>query len=88
MLDDTILIKDQGQPHSARRRRARRHASHLVKIELEVDTLDQLAEAPEVGVETVLLDNMTPEAMHRAVAMVDAVTEASGSPGLTERNER
>jgi len=60
--------------------RARRHAGHLVKIELEVDTLDQLAEALEVGVDAVLLDNMTPETMRRAVAMVDgrAVTEASG----------
>src|SRR5262249_21563441 len=53
---------------------------HLVKIELEVDTLDQLAEALEVGVDAVLLDNMTPETLRRAVAMVDggAVTEASG----------
>ena len=60
--------------------RARRHAGHLVKIELEVDTLDQLAEALEVGVDAVLLDNMTPEDLRRAVAMVDgrAVTEASG----------
>jgi nicotinate-nucleotide pyrophosphorylase (carboxylating) len=60
--------------------RAKRHAGHLVKIELEVDTLDQLAEALEVGVDAVLLDNMTPEEMRRAVAMVDgrAVTEASG----------
>jgi nicotinate-nucleotide pyrophosphorylase (carboxylating) len=60
--------------------RARQHAGHLVKIELEVDTLDQLAEALEVGVDAVLLDNMNPETLRRAVAMVDgrAVTEASG----------
>ena len=60
--------------------RARQHAGHLVKIELEVDTLDQLAEALEIGVDAVLLDNMTPETLRRAVAMVDgrAVTEASG----------
>jgi nicotinate-nucleotide pyrophosphorylase (carboxylating) len=64
--------------------RARRHAGHLVKIELEVDTLDQLAEALEVGVDAVLLDNMTPETMRRAVAMVDgrASTEASGRINL------
>jgi nicotinate-nucleotide pyrophosphorylase (carboxylating) len=64
--------------------RARRHAAHLVKIELEVDTLDQLAEALEVGVDAVLLDNMTPETMRRAVSMVDgrAVTEASGRINL------
>jgi nicotinate-nucleotide pyrophosphorylase (carboxylating) len=59
---------------------ARRNAGHLVKIELEVDTLDQLAEALEVGVDAVLLDNMSPETLRRAVTMVDgrAITEASG----------
>ena len=83
-LDDAMLIKDNhvalaGGVREALKR-ARRHAGHLVKIELEVDTLDQLAEALEVGVDAVLLDNMTPETLRRAVAMVDgrAVTEASG----------
>src|SRR5215469_16581835 len=83
-LDDAMLIKDNHIALSGGVRpaleRARRHAGHLVKIELEVDTLDQLAEAIEVGVDAVLLDNMTPETLRRAVAMVDgrAVTEASG----------
>jgi nicotinate-nucleotide pyrophosphorylase (carboxylating) len=83
-LDDAMLIKDNhialaGGVREALER-ARRHAGHLVKIELEVDTLDQLAEALEVGLDAVLLDNMTPETLRRAVAMVDgrAVTEASG----------
>jgi nicotinate-nucleotide pyrophosphorylase (carboxylating) len=83
-LDDAMLIKDNhialaGGVRQALER-AQRHAGHLVKIELEVDTLDQLAEALEVGVDAVLLDNMTPEDLRRAVAMVDgrAVTEASG----------
>ena len=83
-LDDAMLIKDNhvGLAGGVREALAcaRRHAGHLVKIELEVDTLDQLAEALEVGVDAVLLDNMTPETLRRAVAMVDgrAVTEASG----------
>ena len=83
-LDDAMLIKDNHiaiaggvRPALAR---ARRHAGHLVKIELEVDTLDQLAEALAVGVDAVLLDNMSPQVTRRAVEMVDgrAVTEASG----------
>jgi len=83
-LDDGMLIKDNHVALAGGVRqaleRARRHAGHLVKIELEVDTLDQLAEALEVGVDAVLLDNMIPETLRRAVAMVDgrAVTEASG----------
>jgi nicotinate-nucleotide pyrophosphorylase (carboxylating) len=83
-LDDAILIKDN---HIAVAggigpavERARAHAGHLVKIEVEVDTLDQLEEALALGVEAVLLDNMTPDQLRRAVAIVDrrAITEASG----------
>jgi nicotinate-nucleotide pyrophosphorylase (carboxylating) len=83
-LDDAMLIKDNHIALAGGVRpaleRARHHAGHLVKIEIEVDTLDQLAEALEVGIDGVLLDNMTPETLRRAVAMVDgrAVTEASG----------
>ena len=77
---------DQGQSrgdrrrHSQRGERAREGVGHLVKIELEVDTLVQLDEALELGVDAVLLDNMTIDELHRAVAMVagKAVTEASG----------
>jgi nicotinate-nucleotide pyrophosphorylase (carboxylating) len=83
-LDDAMLIKDNHVALAGGVRpalqRARRHAGHLVKIELEVDTLDQLAEALAFGIDAVLLDNMSPETLRRAVAMVDgrAVTEASG----------
>src|SRR3954452_24252013 len=73
-LDDAMLIKDN---HVAMAggvaqalRRAKAAAGHLVKIELEVDTLDQLAEALNYGVDAVLLDNMDPPALSRAVAMV------------------
>lgn len=83
-LDDAMLIKDN---HVAMAggivpalRRAKAAAGHLVKIELEVDTLEQLAEALGEGVDAVLLDNMDPPTLRRAVAMVDgrAITEASG----------
>lgn len=83
-LDDAMLIKDNhialAGGVAAALERARRHAGHLVKIELEVDTLDQLAEGLEIGIDAVLLDNMDPPTLARAVAMVRgrAVTEASG----------
>jgi len=83
-LDDAMLIKDNhvalAGGVAVALQRAREHAGHLVKIELEVDTLDQLAEALEHGVDAVLLDNMDPPTLRRAVAMVAgrAVTEASG----------
>src|SRR5271156_4196930 len=83
-LDDAMLIKDNHIALACGVRpaleRAKRHAGHLVKIELEVDTLDQLAEALAIGVDAVLLDNMTLETMRRAVKMVGcrAITEASG----------
>ncbi len=83
-LDDAILIKDNhiavAGGIGAAVERARAYAGHLVKIEVEVDTLEQLQAALRLGVEAVLLDNMTPDQLRQAVALVDgrAVTEASG----------
>jgi nicotinate-nucleotide pyrophosphorylase (carboxylating) len=83
-LDDAMLIKDNhvaiARGVKPALRRAKAAAGHLVKIELEVDTLDQLAEALEEGFDAVLLDNMDPDTLRRAVAMVGgrAITEASG----------
>ena len=83
-LDDAVLIKDNhiavaGSLTTAVER-ARASVGHLVKIEVEVDALDQLREALALGVEAVLLDNMGPDLLREAVAMVAgrAVTEASG----------
>jgi nicotinate-nucleotide pyrophosphorylase (carboxylating) len=83
-LDDAVLIKDNhiaiaGDIRTAIER-ARASTGHLVKIEVEVDTLDQLAIALELSVDAVLLDNMSLEELSRAVAMVNGrvITEASG----------
>jgi nicotinate-nucleotide pyrophosphorylase (carboxylating) len=83
-LDDAVLIKDNhiaaaGGIKSAIER-VRGAVGHLVKVEVEVDALAQLEEALAAGVDAVLLDNMTPEDLRRAVAMVGgrAITEASG----------
>ena len=83
-LDDAVLIKDNHVALAggirAALERARAGVGHLVKIELEVDTLEQLEEALSFGVDAVLLDNMTPDQLRTAVAMVAgrAMTEASG----------
>lgn len=83
-LDDGVLIKDNhvaaAGSVAAAVARARAAIGHLVKIELEVDTLEQLAEALKLKVDAVLLDNMSPDDLRRAVALVGGklVTEASG----------
>jgi nicotinate-nucleotide pyrophosphorylase (carboxylating) len=72
-LDDAVLIKDN---HIAvcggvalAIRRARAQVGHLVAIEVEVETLDQLTEALDAGPDAVLLDNMKPETLRQAVAI-------------------
>ena len=83
-LDDAVLIKDNHVAIAGGVKlaveRARAGVGHLVKIELEVDTLDQLREAMELRVDAVLLDNMGPDLLREAVEIVGgrAITEASG----------
>jgi nicotinate-nucleotide pyrophosphorylase (carboxylating) len=83
-LEDAILIKDNHIAIAGGIRpaieRARTYAGHLVKIEVEVDTLAQLEEALGLAPDAVLLDNMTVDNLRQAVAMVAgrAITEASG----------
>ncbi|MBB5374208.1 carboxylating nicotinate-nucleotide diphosphorylase [Acidocella aromatica] len=83
-LDDAILIKDNhiaiAGGVEAAMTRARAAAGHLVKIEIEVDTLDQLDEALPFGPDAILLDNMKPEMLREAVLRINgrAVAEASG----------
>ncbi|NTF45112.1 carboxylating nicotinate-nucleotide diphosphorylase [Rhizobium rhizogenes] len=83
-LYDAVLIKDNhvaiagGVVEAIRRAKA--GVGHMVKIQVEVDTLEQLREAMAEGVDAVLLDNMTPEQLRAAVDIVAgrAITEASG----------
>jgi nicotinate-nucleotide pyrophosphorylase (carboxylating) len=83
-LDDAVLIKDNhvaiaGSVAEAIRR-VRAYVGHLVKIEVEVDTLAQLEEALGVGIDAVLLDNMSLDDLKRGVTMIGsrAISEASG----------
>jgi nicotinate-nucleotide pyrophosphorylase (carboxylating) len=88
-LDDAVLIKDN---HIALAgglaiavERARSAVGHLVKIEVEVDSLEMLREALDLQADVVLLDNFSLDALREAVAMArgKAITEASGgiNPG-------
>jgi nicotinate-nucleotide pyrophosphorylase (carboxylating) len=91
-LYDAVLVKDNhiaasgGLANALTALRAR--TGHLVKIEVEIDTLDQLEEALRFPIDAVLLDNMDVETLKKAVALVKGrvVTEASG--GVTLENVR
>ena len=87
-LDDAILIKDN---HIAvcggigpALKAAKAFAGHLVRIEIEVDTLEQFAEVLSEGADVCLLDNMGPEALREAVSMNKGriTLEASGNVSL------
>jgi nicotinate-nucleotide pyrophosphorylase (carboxylating) len=87
-LDDAILIKDN---HIAvaggvapALRAAKAFAGHLVRIEIEVDTLTQLREVLDEGADAVLLDNMSVDMLREAVLLVDGsmICEASGGVSL------
>lgn len=88
-LFDAVLIKDNHVAAAggvtAAVNRAREHAGHMVKIEVEVDNLEQLEEALQAGAEIVMLDNIGPKLLREAVRMADgrAITEASGGIDLT-----
>jgi nicotinate-nucleotide pyrophosphorylase (carboxylating) len=83
-LDDAVLVKDNHRTLaggiSEAVRRVRENVGHMVKVEVEVDTLEQLDEALALGVDVVLLDNMELATLSEAVrrARGRALTEASG----------
>jgi nicotinate-nucleotide pyrophosphorylase (carboxylating) len=87
-LDDAILIKDNHIAVAGGIRpvleRAQAVAGHLVKIEIEVDTLEQLREVIAVGIaDAVLLDNMDPATLRQAVAMAGGRFALEASGGIT-----
>ncbi len=87
-LDDAVMIKDNhiaiaGSITEAVNR-AKANTGHNVKIEVEVDTLDQLKELLNCNADIVLLDNMSPQMLAEAVSLVEGkmLTEASGGVNL------
>jgi nicotinate-nucleotide pyrophosphorylase (carboxylating) len=91
-LDDAVLIKDNhiaaagGVAASIKALRGR--LGPMIKIEVEVDTLAQLEEALSAGAEAILLDNMPPEMMKRAVAITNGRASLEASGGITQERVR
>ena len=89
-LDDSVIIKDNHITLAGGVRpaveRVRAAIGHTVKVELEVDTLAQLEEGLEVGVDVVMLDNMTADELRSAVELVDGRTVVEASGGITLAN--
>jgi nicotinate-nucleotide pyrophosphorylase (carboxylating) len=89
-LHDAILIKDNHIAVAGGVRQAviaaRKVASHTTRVEVEVESLEMLQEALESGADIIMLDNMDPETMRKAVEITAgrAVLEASG--GITAEN--
>jgi len=87
-LYDAVLVKDNHIAAAGGLAQAlaklRERTGHLVKVEVEIDTLDQLDEALRFPIDAVLLDNMDVATLKKAVAMVDGrvLTEASGGVNL------
>ncbi len=91
-LDDAVMIKDNhiaavGSITNAVQA-ARASAGHVVRIEVEVDRLDQLEAAIEAGADIVLLDNMTPAQLQQAVAMAGGRCTLEASGGITPEHVR
>ena len=84
-LSDGVLLKDNhiGAAGSITKaiQMAKAYAPFVRKIEIETETLEQVAEAVEAGADIIMLDNMTPEVMKQAVALIDgrAQTQCSGN---------
>lgn len=91
-LYDGILIKDNhiavagSITEAVRAVKAR--TSHLMKVEVEVSSMDEVNEALDAGAEVIMLDNMAPDAMKKAVALIcgRAIVEASGNVSLETLN--
>ena len=87
-LDDAVLIKDNhvavAGGITAAVTRARQHVGHLLKIEVEVDTLEQLDEALCLPVDVVMLDNFDLDRLQTGVARVREVEKATGRRVLVE----
>ena len=89
-LSDGILLKDNhiGAAGSVRKavEMAREYAPFVRKIEVETENLDMVKEALEAGADIIMLDNMSPEMMKEAVALIDGKAQTECSGNVTKEN--
>ena len=89
-LSDGVLLKDNhiGTAGSVTKavQMAKAYAPFVRKIEIEVETLDQVKEAVEAGADIIMLDNMTPEVMKQAVELIDGRAQTECSGNITKEN--
>ena len=89
-LSDGVLLKDNhiGAAGSVAKavKMAKAYAPFVRKIEIEVETLDQVKEAVEAGADIIMLDNMTPEIMKQAVELIDGRAQTECSGNITKEN--
>lgn len=89
-LSDGVLLKDNhiGAAGSVAKavKMAKAYAPFVRKIEIEVETLDQVKEAVEAGADIIMLDNMTPEVMKLAVELIDGRAQTECSGNITKEN--
>lgn len=89
-LSDGVLLKDNhiGAAGSVTKaiQMAKAYAPFDRKIEIEVETLDQVKEAVEAGADIIMLDNMTPEVMKQAVELIHGRAQTECSGNITKEN--
>ena len=89
-LSDGVLLKDNhiGAAGSVAKAvaMAKEYAPFVRKIEIEVETMDQIKEAVEAGADIIMLDNMTPEMMKEAVNFIDGRAQTECSGNITKEN--
>ena len=89
-LSDGVLLKDNhiGAAGSVAKavKMAKAYAPFVRKIEIEVETLDQVKEAVEAGADIIMLDNMTSEVMKQAVELIDGRAQTECSGNITKEN--
>ena len=89
-LSDGVLLKDNhiGAAGSVAKavQMAKEYAPFVRKIEIEVETMEQVKEAVEAGADIIMLDNMTPEMMKEAVELIAGRAQTECSGNITKEN--